>query len=100
MEFGRDLFPVALQLFGDELGKSGAGALPHLRAGDADHAGVVRLDDDPGIDLDTGGGTLRLRGTAERQMEAERQAAARGSGADDEAAAGNLGGTEGRNLRG
>ena len=49
---GRDLLPVALELFGDELGEAGRGALAHLGAGDADHAGVVGLDDDPGIDLD------------------------------------------------
>src|SRR5439155_16376184 len=51
---GRDLLPVALELFGDELGETGARALPHLRARDANHAGVIGLDDHPGVDFDTG----------------------------------------------
>ena len=44
---GRDLVPVALELFGDELGEAGERALPHLGARDADHAGVVGLDRRP-----------------------------------------------------
>ena len=42
--FGRDLVPVALELFGDELGETGERALPHFRARDADDAGVVGPD--------------------------------------------------------
>ncbi len=86
--FGRDLVPVAAQLFGDELGEAGAGALSHLGARDADDRGVVGLDHDPGIDLGAGAALRLRRGGAERQMEAEREAAARGGGADDEACGG------------
>ena len=49
--FGRHLAPVALELFGHELGKSGQRSLPHLRARDADHAGIVGLDRDPDVDF-------------------------------------------------
>ena len=42
-----DLLPVAFELLGDELGEAGERALPHLRARDADHAGVVGLDRRP-----------------------------------------------------
>ena len=87
---GRDLLPVALELLGDELREAGERALAHLRARDADHAGVVGLDDDPGVDL----GCRRRRALAPRPIraartavEAEREAAAGGGGADDEAAA-------------
>src|SRR6185369_5112130 len=38
---GDDLRPVAFELFGDELGEAGEGALTHFRAGDANHGGVV-----------------------------------------------------------
>ena len=61
--FGRDLAPVALQLFGDELREAGERALPHLRARDADDAGVVGLDRDPDVDL-VRRAVLRLARTA------------------------------------
>src|SRR5262245_21147928 len=82
------LAPVAFELLGDELSQSGDRALAHLRAGDADHAGVVGLDRDPDIDLGAAaGGALRRRFTkAGRQVETEREPAARGGGADDERA--------------
>src|SRR5206468_12254979 len=48
---GRDLLPVALELLGDELREARERTLPHLRARDADHAGAVGPDDDPGVDL-------------------------------------------------
>jgi hypothetical protein len=48
---GGDLGPVALELFGHELGKSCERALPHLRAGNTNHDRLVRLDHHPGIDL-------------------------------------------------
>ena len=57
---GRHLLPVALELLGDELGEAGDRALAHLRARDADHAGVVGLDGDPYIDFGAViGGALR-----------------------------------------
>ena len=45
------LFPVALELLADELGKAGERALAHLRAGDANDHVLVGLDDNPGADL-------------------------------------------------
>ena len=45
------LVTIRLQLLGHQLGEAGERALPHLRAGDADHDGVVRADHHPGIDL-------------------------------------------------
>ena len=82
---GRHLVPVAFQLFRDELGEAGERALSHLGARDANDAGVVGLDDDPGIDLDAG--LLRLRrGDVEGKVEAERKAAARGGYGYDEIA--------------
>src|SRR5262249_16413717 len=87
---GRDFVPVALELLGDELAEAGERALPHLGACDADHRGVVRFDDDPGIDL--GFGALCLGGVdAERHAQAESEPAAHGGG-DDEIAPGNAGG--------
>src|SRR6266545_7831960 len=44
-----DLLPVALELLGHELEQAGMRALAHLRARDADHAGVVGIDHDPGV---------------------------------------------------
>src|SRR5262249_9616839 len=86
--FGHDFLPIALELFGDELGEAGERPLPHLRTRDADHAGVVGPDDDPGIDLVAPGRALRgAFADAERQMESEREPAASGSGANDELAA-------------
>ena len=45
------LLPVALQFLGHELRKAGERALPHLRARDADHAGIVGFDRDPDVDF-------------------------------------------------
>ena len=59
--FGRHLAPVALQFFRDELGKAGERALPHLRARDADDAGVVGLDRDPDVDFGRGAPAPALR---------------------------------------
>ena len=89
--FGRDLVPVALQLFDDELREAGQRTLPHLRARDAHNDRVVRLDEHPGIDL---GARVRrgrcfLRGSvidAEWNVEAERKPAACGGRTDEEAA--------------
>ena len=85
--FGRDLRPVAFELFGDELGKAGEGALAHLRAGDADDDGVVGPDHDPGVDFGRAVGGADHGRSAEGKIEAERKAAAGGGGADDEGAA-------------
>ena len=79
---GRDLFPIALQLFGDELGQSGQGALPHLNTGHTYHNRIIRFDDDPGIEF------WRLRlgcGAIEpRNIKAEREAGGRGHRAGKE----------------
>ncbi len=85
--FGRHLIPVTLQFLGHELGKTGERALPHLRARDADHAGIVGSDRNPDVDL--GGSSLRLRCVdAKRHLQSEGQTAARdGCRADDELAA-------------
>ncbi len=93
-KFGRHLRPVALELLDDELREAGHRALAHLRAGDADHAAVVRLDDDPRVDLGRVGSQGRGFDAAggdvdpERQGQAQREPAARHGGrADDEPAA-------------
>src|SRR5262249_59650656 len=67
----RDLFclylvPIALELFGDELGEARDRALSHLRARDADHAGVVGFDENPRIDLGAFVRALRHGGTQSR----------------------------------
>src|SRR5262249_46375757 len=86
----RDLFrlylvPIALELFGDELGEARDRALSHLRARDADHAGVVAVDATPRIDLGPCVRPPRHGGTeARRQIESERESTAHGGGADDE----------------
>jgi hypothetical protein len=51
---GRDPGPVALQLFGHQLGQAGQRALAHLRARDADDHAVVRLHHHPGVHLGRG----------------------------------------------
>jgi hypothetical protein len=84
------LLPVAFELLGDELGEAGMRALTHLRAHDADHAGVVGLDGDPYVEFGAaiGGDALRQRGAeARRQVEAQRESPSGGGGADDEFAA-------------
>ncbi len=76
-----DFGPVAIQLFGDELGEAGQRALSHLRARDADHHLVVGMDHHPGVDL------LNLRGMGrhEGNGKAQREAASDGSAAHQEA---------------
>src|SRR5207247_7786512 len=79
---GRDplhghFLPAALELLGDQLGEPGLRALPHLRTRDADHAGAVGLDDDPGIDFAAGCGR-GLGRCDERKLESEREPAACG----------------------
>ena len=74
--FGRDLLPVALELLGDELGEAGERALAHLRARDADHAGVVGLDDDPGVDLGAAAPACARGVATNGSVEAEREPAA------------------------
>jgi hypothetical protein len=85
--FGRHLIPVALEFFRDQLCQPGDRSLAHFRARDADHAGIVGLDRDP--DVDFGRRRLRLcRRDAERDIQSQREAAARDSGrADDKIAA-------------
>src|SRR6266496_1198461 len=70
----RYFIPAALELLGHQLGEPGLRALPHLRARDADHAGAVVLDDDPGVHL-CPGGSCGLRRSDERKLESEREAA-------------------------
>ena len=45
------LTPVALEFLGYDHGHRGENALPHFRLGDADGDGVVRRDEQPGVDL-------------------------------------------------
>jgi len=89
--FGRHLRPVAFELLGDELGEAGERPLAHLGAGDPDDDGVVGPDHNPRVDLrrDIGGNG----GRAERDAQAERQAATGSGGADQEGAAIDLEGT-------
>ena len=97
---GGHLAPIAFELLGDELGEAGERALAHLRARDADHAGVVGPDRHPDIDFRAGvAGALR-DGFAEagRQVETEREAAAGRGGADDERAARQLRGVAAGDL--
>ena len=81
-KFGRDLRPVAAELFGGELGKAGERALSHFGFGNADDDAVVRIDHDPGVDFGR-----RVGGLGRRQVEAERKSGARRGGADDEGTA-------------
>src|SRR5262249_22376071 len=46
-----DLAPIALQLLADHHGVGGPHTLAKLGLGDADRHGLVRRDDDPGVDL-------------------------------------------------
>ena len=82
-KFGRDLRPVAFQLLGDQLGKSGHRALPHFGAGDADDDAVVGLDHHPGGDF-RGAVHGADDGGTEREVHAEGEPAAERGGADDE----------------
>ena len=81
--FRGDLRPVAFEFFGDKLREARQRALPHLGARDAHDDGVVGTDHHPGIDLGRAvGGVNELR--SERQIETDGEAAACGSGAEDE----------------
>ena len=85
---GLDFLPVAFELLADELDEAGDRALAHFRARDPDHAGIIGLDHDPGIDLGAVIGALRQhRADTERQVESEREPTARSGGADNELAA-------------
>src|SRR5436190_18950291 len=63
------LAPVALQFLADHHGVGRPDSLAELRLGDPDRHGVVRRDDDPGVDLgrrrihvpDSAGRSLRVR---------------------------------------
>ena len=91
---GLDLLPVALELFGHQLGQPGQRALAHLRARDADDDIVVRADEHPGADLVAvrAQHLLRQRAAEPRQMQAERQTAAGGRTGDEHLASRDLGG--------
>ena len=73
---GRHLLPIAFELFGDQLGKSGQRALTHFRSCDAHHASIVRLDRNPNIDLGAVIGCGGFRPEAEREMQSECEPAA------------------------
>ena len=88
---GDDLRPVAFELFGDELGEAGEGALAHLRAGNANHGRVVGADHHPDIDFGRAVGGANHGRSAEGNIEADREAGAGGSRADHEAAASEFG---------
>ena len=49
--FSRDLGPVGVQFFCDQLCKARQCALAHFRACNADDDAVVRVDDNPGVDF-------------------------------------------------
>src|SRR6266478_3619035 len=86
---GRHLLPVALEFLGNELGETGTSALAHFGAGDADHAGVVGFDDDPGVDFDPliRGCGSRARGMCWHVKAERKPAVGSGSRADHEGAA-------------
>src|SRR5690606_11645022 len=70
--FPADLVPVGFQFLGNKLGKTGQRALTHLDAGNADQNRVIRIDNDPGVQLlDAFGGAGSLIG-AGRHPETER----------------------------
>src|SRR5207244_8356088 len=79
-KFGGHVLPAALELLGDELSKTGLGALPHLRSRNAYHAGVVGVDQYPGSDLaDAVGSRVRLgRCHDNRKLKPERETNAYG----------------------
>ena len=79
--FGGDLGPVAVQFFSHQLGQPGQRALSHFRAGNADHHRVIRLDDNPGVDLfgTRFGAFLRQRCASEWHMKGHHQSGRRRS---------------------
>ncbi len=64
--FRLDLRPVALQLFGDQLGKACERALAHFGTRNTDHHSIVRVNECPGRDLAgvTGQGRVGVEGGA------------------------------------
>ena len=83
--FGDDLRPVAFELFGDQLGEAGEGALTHF------HGGVIGADHHPDIDFGRAIGGADDCRSAEGNIEADGETGAGGSRADHEAAASELG---------
>ena len=84
--FGGHFGPVAFQFLSHHLRQAGEGALAHLGACDADDDGVIRLDDDPGIDLGRGGalgGRLARGGDAEAKGEGAHGGSGQGRAASD-----------------
>ena len=79
---GLDLFPVAFEFLGHQLSQTGQRALAHLGPGNANHAAVIRLDDDPDIDFGCGGAAFcRCISDTEGQAESQNQTAACGGAA-------------------
>ena len=90
------LLPVAVEFLGDDHRHGGPDALTHLRLGDADGDRVVRVDDQPGVDLRAGFVDVpgRFARASERHVEGDGEAAGgRGRGLDEAAA------REARSLR-
>src|SRR5262249_1195100 len=86
--FRFNFLPVAFELLGDQLDEPSDGALSHLRPGDADDAGVIWLDEYPGIYFSALIAALRHGGAeAGRQIESQAETTAGGGGTDDELAA-------------
>ena len=83
-----DARPIAVELFGNQLGQAGVGALAHFSAGHADDAGFVGLHHHPGIDL--GGVAARTLGGG-RKVKAQRQAGAGSGTGQHKGAAGQAG---------
>src|SRR4029077_12817067 len=85
--FGRHLRPVAFELLRAELGAPGERALAHFGAGDANDDRVVGADHHPGIDLRRDLLSTNCPRASEGKLQSERQPAAHGGCAHDEAAA-------------
>src|SRR5207248_3314134 len=86
-----NLRPVAVEFLGDELGETGHRTLAHFSARDADHDRVIGADHDPRVDF---GQVIRSAhdiGSAEWELQAEREPTACGSGGDKKGAASHLG---------
>ena len=83
--FGGDVLPVALEFFSHQLRQASERALAHLGARDTDHTGLVRFDDDPGVDFRNS--RRALGGSEGRQIEAKREPGSSRGGANDEIAA-------------
>ena len=89
-ELGRDLRPVAIEFFGDELREAGECALAHFRTRNADDDSLVGPDHDPSIDFRRAVfGARAVR--SNRGIEAESEPGSSGGAGDDEGAAIELG---------